>query len=74
MADIQKRLDDLEIKLAHQEQQIHDLSEMVSDQWQFIERLGGALSKANTRLESLENIDNNPNNIQSALDEKPPHY
>ena len=26
MADIQKRLDDLEIKLAHQEQQIHDLS------------------------------------------------
>lgn len=64
------RLNELEVKVAHQDQQITDLSEMVSEQWTLIEKLGGLLSKADARIESLEN--NGP--TANALDEKPPHY
>ena len=72
MIDLQDRLDALEIKISHQETQINDLSEMVSEQWKLIENLGGLLSKADARIESLENI--NPTNAPSMVDEKPPHY
>ncbi|MDA7568425.1 SlyX family protein [Emcibacteraceae bacterium] len=72
MTELKNRLNELEIKIAHQEQQINDLSDMVSEQWTMIERLGGRLTKANSRIESLEN---NPQIEQSSLlDEKPPHY
>lgn len=64
------RLNELEVKMAHQEQQITDLSEMVSEQWKLIEKLGGLLSKADARLESLENN----SSADGPLDEKPPHY
>lgn len=72
MTKLKNRLNELEIKIAHQEQQINDLSDMVSEQWTMIERLGGQLTKTNSRIESLEN---NPQIEQSSLlDEKPPHY
>ncbi len=72
MTELKNRLNELEIKIAHQEQQINDLSDMVSEQWTMIERLGGQLTKTNSRIESLEN---NPQIEQSSLlDEKPPHY
>ncbi|MDG1020151.1 MAG: SlyX family protein [Emcibacteraceae bacterium] len=72
MTELKNRLNELEIKIAHQEQQINDLSDMVSEQWTMIERLGGQLTKANSRIESLEN---NPQIEKSSLlDEKPPHY
>lgn len=72
MTDLNDRLDELEIKTAHQEQQINDLSDMVSEQWSLIERLGGQLTKANSRIESLENIPQGEK--PTLLDEKPPHY
>lgn len=74
MSDIDTfdRINALEIKVAHQEQQITDLSEMVSEQWKIIESLKGSLSKADARLESLEN--SGPSDNTSLLDEKPPHY
>lgn len=72
MTDLNDRITELEIKAAHQDQQINDLSEMVSEQWKLIERLGGQLTKANDRIESLEN--NIPGDKTSLLDEKPPHY
>lgn len=72
MTDLQDRIDALEIKISHQESQINDLSEMVSDQWKLIKNLGGLLTKADARIESLEN--NNPSGTPSMLDEKPPHY
>jgi len=72
MTGLQNRLDALEIKAAHQEQQLNDLSEMVSDQWKLTEKLGGLLSKAGARIESLEN--NNAEPAPDLSDEKPPHY
>ena len=72
MTHLEDRLDQLEIKTAHQDQQINDLSDMVSEQWNVIERLGGQLTKANARIESLENSPQSEK--QSLVDEKPPHY
>ena len=72
MADINDRLDALEITVSHQEEQLNDLSEMVSSQWKLIERLGGLLTKADARIESLEN--NNQVDDPSPIDEIPPHY
>jgi len=72
MTDMLLRIEALEIKAAHQELQIQDLSEMVSDQWKTIEKLGGQLSKANAKIESLENISSE--DVSSLADEKPPHY
>jgi|TARA_R110002096_G_scaffold436105_1_gene668143 SlyX protein len=72
MTELEERLNRLEIKASHQEAQINDLSEMVSDQWKLIERLGGMLKKADARIESLEN--NTPDSAPDLLDEKPPHY
>ncbi len=72
MTDMLIRIEALEIKAAHQEQQIQDLSEMVSDQWKMIEKLGGQLSKANAKIESLEDI--SLGNVPGLADEKPPHY
>ena len=72
MTDMLIRIEVLEIKAAHQEQQIQDLSEMVSDQWKTIEKLGGQLLKATAKIESLENISSE--GVPSLVDEKPPHY
>lgn len=72
MTELKERLNTLEIKASHQESQINDLSEMVSDQWKMIERLGGLLRKSDARIESLEN--NTPERAPNLLDEKPPHY
>lgn len=72
MTDMLIRIETLEIKAAHQEQQIQDLSEMVSDQWKTIEKIYGQLSKANAKIESLENI--NSEGPPGLADEKPPHY
>lgn len=70
MTSMDDRLNALEIKVAHQEEQLGDLSEMVSNQWNLIEKLGGLVSKADARLESLESN----TSIPSLSDEKPPHY
>ena len=72
MKDLENRLDALEIKIAHHERHINDLSDMVSKQWKIIEKLGGQLSKADARIENLEN--NSAGDTPSLLDEKPPHY
>ncbi len=70
MTDHDEKIAELEVKLSHQEKQIADLSDMVTEQWKLIEKLGGLLSKADARIEHLENYSPAP----SLLDEKPPHY
>lgn len=72
MADMNDRLNELEIKIAHLEQQLSDLNDMVADQWKNFDRLGNQLTKANARIESLEN--SNDGSTPSLMDEKPPHY
>lgn len=64
------RLSKIESTITYQDQQIQDLSDMVGQQWQEIDRLKKHLSHATTRLENLEN----PTEGGDVPDEKPPHY
>ncbi|MFC7048135.1 SlyX family protein [Emcibacter nanhaiensis] len=71
MTDTSDKLTDLEIRLAHQDQQIHDLSDMVTRQWHEIDRLKKSLQKTESRLSVLEE---DADEGQGPVYEKPPHY
>ena len=69
-----------EIVLAHHEQQIADMSEIINDQWQQIELLKRQISMAQDKLKLLEagagegSEDSNLTVTEIALRDKPPHY
>lgn len=70
----------IEITLAHHEQQIADMSEMLNEQWQQIEALKRQISMAQDKLKLLEagagegSNDSNLTVTEIALRDKPPHY
>ena len=69
----------IEATLSHQDRQIQDLSDMVSQQWKEIERLKKALIKANDKIEEIQNTSSEaPDKPMSVTEiaaaEKPPHY
>ncbi|MFT6558011.1 MAG: SlyX protein [Sneathiella sp.] len=70
MSEIEKRLMTLELSVAEQDQIVQDLSDMVNNQWQEIERLRAKLTTAHQRIISLE--ESVP--TQGGQPEKPPHY
>lgn len=65
-----ERLSQIEQTITYQDQQIQDLSDMVSQQWTEIDRLKKRLAQAKQRLEILEN----PAEESDMIHEKPPHY
>lgn len=65
----EERLTKLEITVSEQEAAIQDLSDVVNQQWQEIEKLQSKLKVTHSRLVSLE--ENMPSGSQV---EKPPHY
>jgi len=65
-----QRITNLELKLMDQEQTVHDLSDMVNQQWQELERLKAKLTTAHARIISLE--ESLP--AGGADNQKPPHY
>lgn len=73
------RITELEITIAHHEQQIQDLSDIVTDQWKQIELLNKRLNKALSKIDQMQN-DGNDNadgglsSIEKAALEIPPHY
>ena len=64
-----KKLDDLEIRFTEQEQMVQELSDIVSKQWDLIDRLTRRIERTHDRLTVLE--EDAPLN---SADEKPPHY
>ncbi len=72
------KLQKIEITLAHQDQQIQDLSEMINAQWKEIERLKLLLIKTQDKILELEASSDNDGKQASvteiAASEKPPHY
>ena len=70
------RLDNLETTLAHQEQQMQDMSEMITAQWKEIDRLKSRISRLEGKVEDAQ--DGNDEKSLSATDvaamNKPPHY
>lgn len=65
-----KRIDEIEITLAHQDKTIADLSDVINDQWKMIESLKRQLTKTNNKIEELENssVQGDQANV------KPPHW
>jgi len=69
MTNLENRLNELEMQIAEQDRTLQDMSEMVSQQWDEIDRLKRKLTTASERIVSLE--ENLPQNDSI---EKPPHY
>ncbi len=74
----EERLDKIEATIAHQERQILDLSDMITQQWKEIDILKLRLKKAQDRLsEMAPSQDSEREGLSvteiAALD-KPPHY
>lgn len=73
---VEERITRIEMNLAHQERQIHDLSEMIVRQWQQIELLNRKLEMAQDKLSAIETSEKtDPLSVsEMAALEKPPHY
>lgn len=72
----EKRLQKLEESLAHQDQQIADLSEMLILQGREIAKLGRDLKKLNDKIELHKGDSSNQEQSASefAAQNKPPHW
>ncbi len=72
----EKRLSDIEIKLAHIERQFEDLNGVVLEQAAAIRKLTTKLSQAEGKIEELESgkDDGGLSSIEIAAQSKPPHY
>ncbi len=67
MTSLEKRIDELEIRAAHQDKAIADLNDVITAQWKQIEALERQLRRLNDEMQALEASEAPP--IQ-----KPPHY
>ncbi len=72
------KLENIEIMIAHQEQQISELNDVITDQWTQIELLKRRLSKVLSKIDRLESGNNsgddNLSSLEKAALERPPHY
>jgi SlyX protein len=73
-----ERIDKIEMALMHQDEQIQDLSDMISAQWKEIDRLSRLLRKAEAKLSEMAysgSEDEGAGSIADmAAEDKPPHY
>ena len=73
MSDVQSltsRVDELEIRLTHQDQIIDDLNETIARQWREIEALTRQLAKLGDRIHLVEEHAGEP----ASTEPPPPHY
>lgn len=67
MESIDKRLEELEMRLAYQEKTISDLNDVITAQWKKIEALERQLLRLDEELRDIDSMEAPPN-------QKPPHY
>lgn len=61
------RLQDLEIRMAHQDQTIADLNDVITAQWKKLDALERQLQRLGEELEAMDTG-------QPLASQKPPHY
>ncbi len=66
MSDTVDRIDDLELRLSHQDKALSDLNDMVLAQWRKIEALERQLNRMGEEMQDMTQA--------SAPVDKPPHY
>jgi SlyX protein len=71
-------IDKIEETLAHQEQQIQDLNDVVTKQWAEIDRLTKVLSRLGDKVDEIQSSKSDDSEGLSVIEEaalnKPPHY
>ncbi len=67
----EKRLVEIETKIAFQEQTIKDLSDVIYEQQQEIERLG---SICDALVKRVKELSESTQGIDAPANDKPPHY
>ncbi len=67
MKCIDKRLEELEMRLAYQDKTISDLNDVITAQWKKIEALERQLLRLDEELRDIDSMEAPPN-------QKPPHY
>jgi len=67
MAAVEKRIDELEIRVAHQEKTIAELNDVITAQWKKMDALERQLQRFGEELEALESS-------EAPASQKPPHY
>lgn len=65
---LEERVVDLEIQLTHQTRTVEELSDMVSRQWDMIDRLTRKMKFLEEAVVELED------NVGPPTNQKPPHY
>jgi len=68
------RLDELEVRLAHQDQTLHELGDEVYRQQRQIMQLEAVVRQLAARLESAEGERAGEHPAERPIDEIPPHY
>lgn len=70
MHETEQRLDELEIKISYQDDLVHELNAIVSQQQKKIDQLEASINSLNERIRELAmSAPGDP-----PLEEKPPHY
>lgn len=73
-----EEIEDLQVKLAHQERAISELSDQVRDQWREIERLKNFIKGLDDRFQNFkEDVESGEISLspsEFAAKNKPPHY
>lgn len=67
MSSTDQRIDELEMRIAHQDKAISDLNDVITAQWKKIERMERQLQRLDEEVQSLEGGD-------APANQKPPHY
>lgn len=74
----EEKLQTIEITIAHHEQQLQELNDVITDQWKQMDVLNRRLDKALSKIERMESGgedgDSALSSIERAAQEKPPHY
>jgi len=68
---MERRIDDLESHLAHQEKTIQDLSDITAEQWEVIDILK---HRVDTLKERLLNLEEGSRSAAGPGDPPPPHF
>jgi SlyX protein len=68
MNNLEQRIDELEMRLAHQDKAVADLNDVVTEQWKKLEAMERQLRRLGEELE-VRHVSEAP-----AANQKPPHY
>jgi SlyX protein len=67
MTTTETRIQNLEIRMAHQDQTIADLNDVITAQWKKLDALERQLKRLSEELQTMDQVDVPAN-------QKPPHY